>query len=67
MAIQSIPGELDWDAAAISNTTWSGVRLRDVLQAAGIDPATDQQLFVAFEGLDETGDTIGTSTLAIVD
>jgi sulfite oxidase len=54
MAIQPIPGELDWDVAAISNTSWSGVRLRDVLQAAGIDPTTDQQLFVAFEGLDET-------------
>ncbi len=55
MAVQPIPGELEWDAAAIGNTTWSGVRLRDVLQAAGIDPAADQQLFVAFEGLDITG------------
>jgi len=53
-AVQPIPGELEWDAAAISNATWSGARLRDVLLAAGIDPAADQQLFVAFEGLDET-------------
>ncbi len=53
MAVQPIPGEVDWDSAAISNSTWSGVRLRDVLEAAGIR-ATDQQLFVAFEGLDET-------------
>ncbi len=53
MAVQPIPGEVPWDAAAISNSTWSGVRLGDVLKVAGIQ-ATDQQFFVAFEGLDET-------------
>ncbi len=52
MAVKPIPGEVSWDAAAISNATWSGARLRDVLREAGI-ASSDQQLFVAFEGLDD--------------
>jgi sulfite oxidase len=27
---------LDWGQAAIGNATWTGVRLRDVLVAAGV-------------------------------
>ena len=27
-----------WDVGAISNARWTGVRLRDVLVAAGLDP-----------------------------
>ena len=46
-----IPGELPWDADAISTATWSGVRLRDVLALAGVN---DDVEHVAFEGLDQT-------------
>lgn len=36
-AILSANG-LQWDAGAISNAEWTGVRLRDVLKDAGLDP-----------------------------
>ncbi|KAM4613497.1 sulfite oxidase, mitochondrial isoform 2-T2 [Polymixia lowei] len=55
---------LNWGIAAISNATWSGARLRDVLLAAGYGPDTARwALHVQFEGLDEdvTGTTYGAS------
>ncbi|XP_076012857.1 sulfite oxidase, mitochondrial [Genypterus blacodes] len=55
---------LNWGIAAISNATWSGARLRDVLQAAGYHPDVAQWArHVQFEGLDKdvTGTTYGAS------
>ncbi|KAM7005861.1 sulfite oxidase, mitochondrial isoform 1-T1 [Tautogolabrus adspersus] len=55
---------LNWGIAAISNATWSGVRLRDVLMAAGYYPDVSQWArHVQFEGLDKdvTGTTYGAS------
>ncbi|XP_068598095.1 sulfite oxidase, mitochondrial [Brachionichthys hirsutus] len=55
---------LNWGIAAISNATWSGARLRDVLLAAGYGPDVAKwALHVQFEGLDEdvTGTTYGAS------
>lgn len=49
--VEPIPGELAWGAEAISNASWGGVRLRDILLAAGVAPAAAH---VAFSGLDET-------------
>jgi DMSO/TMAO reductase YedYZ molybdopterin-dependent catalytic subunit/glyoxylase-like metal-dependent hydrolase (beta-lactamase superfamily II) len=49
-AIAPIPGQAPWGAGAIGNAVWSGVRLRDVLLAAGIDA---QAGHVAFTGLDQ--------------
>ena len=37
-AIKPIKG-LDWDTGAIGCAVWGGVRLRDVLKAAGESPA----------------------------
>ncbi|XP_028855337.1 sulfite oxidase, mitochondrial [Denticeps clupeoides] len=55
---------LNWGIAAISNATWSGARLRDILLYAGYGPevATKAQ-HVQFEGLDcdVTGTTYGAS------
>jgi sulfite oxidase len=48
--IQSIPGEIPWEADANGNALWLGVPLREVLLAAGIDQRTKH---VAFTGLDE--------------
>lgn len=47
---------LAWDIGAIGTARWTGARLRDVLQAAGLD-LTDEELLnklqhVHFEGLD---------------
>jgi len=51
IAVEPIPGELPWGAEAISNATWGGYRLGDVLALAGIDPAAAH---VCMSGLDET-------------
>ncbi|MFG2043643.1 sulfite oxidase [Dactylosporangium sp. NPDC048998] len=36
MAVRDIPGQTPWRSAAISTARWTGVRLRDVLTAAGL-------------------------------
>lgn len=55
---------LNWGIAAISNATWSGAKLKDVLQAAGYGPEVANWAYhVQFEGLDSdvTGTTYGAS------
>lgn len=55
---------LDWGIAAISNATWGGAKLRDVLLAAGYGPEMAQWAHhVQFEGLDKdvTGTSYGSS------
>ncbi len=57
--VEPIPHELPWGAEAIGHARWSGVRLRDVLQAASVDLHAQH---VAFAGLDEVerqGNTFG--------
>ncbi|KAG7472028.1 hypothetical protein MATL_G00104240 [Megalops atlanticus] len=53
---------LNWGIAAISNATWAGARLRDVLIHAGYEPGVKGK-HVQFEGLDRdvTGTTYGAS------
>ena len=48
--VAPIRGELPWRDGAIGNAHWTGVRLRDVLEAT--EPAPEAR-HVAFEGLDE--------------
>lgn len=44
---------LNWSSAAISTAKWTGVRLRDVLKACGIDETTLGDIkHIHFEGLD---------------
>ena len=54
MAVQPIPGELGWDAEAISNAVWTGVPLQEVLTAAGLDRTDEPSRHVALAGLDTT-------------
>jgi sulfite oxidase len=49
--IAPIPGETPWREAAIGNARWAGVRLRDVLAAAGV---RDGGAHVELIGADET-------------
>jgi rhodanese-related sulfurtransferase len=49
-AVSPIPGQVPWGAGAIGNAVWGGVRLRDVLEAAGLEVVSGH---VAFTGLDE--------------
>lgn len=46
-----------WGPQAIGTATWTGIRLRDLLAAAGADPGLDGH--VAFEGLDRADDSEG--------
>lgn len=50
IAIKEIPGEVPWEAGAIGNAFWSGVPLKEILNAAGIK--IDAQ-YVAFMGAEE--------------
>ncbi|XP_062323056.1 sulfite oxidase, mitochondrial [Osmerus eperlanus] len=55
---------LNWGIAAISNATWSGAKLKDVLRAAGyVSEVASWACHVQFEGLDSdvTGTTYGAS------
>ena len=47
--VAPVPGAVPWGAGAIGNAVWRGVRLRDVLLAAGLGPEAQH---VAFTGLD---------------
>ncbi len=51
IAHKPIPGELPWGAEAISNARWTGVRLSDVLLAAGVK--SNENFHVEFLGLDD--------------
>lgn len=53
-AMKPIPNELPWGAEAISHAAWAGVRLGDVLTAAGAESEAGFPLHVEFGGLDET-------------
>jgi len=48
--LDSFPDAVPWRAGAIGNAVWSGVRLRDLLRAADIEP---DMRHVAFTGLDD--------------
>jgi sulfite oxidase len=57
-AIAPIPGQAPWGPGATGNACWGGIRLRDVLQAAGLDTGAAH---VALTGLDrctEEGEVI---------
>ncbi len=51
LAVRDIPGEIPWGAGAAGTAAWRGVRLADVLAAAG---ARDGARHVALEGADTT-------------
>jgi DMSO/TMAO reductase YedYZ molybdopterin-dependent catalytic subunit/glyoxylase-like metal-dependent hydrolase (beta-lactamase superfamily II)/rhodanese-related sulfurtransferase len=57
-AVAPIPGQEPWGPGATGNAEWRGFRLRDVLQAAGLETGAGH---VAFAGLDrchEEGEVI---------
>lgn len=49
LTVRDIPGEAPWDAGATSTATWTGVRLADLLQDAGLRP---EAAHIAFEAPD---------------
>ncbi|MBA3874189.1 MAG: molybdopterin-dependent oxidoreductase [Anaerolineae bacterium] len=59
METKPIPNELPWGAGAISNATWGGVRLRDVLIAAGFDRKARHIAFSSLDSVQRQGKTFG--------
>ena len=57
--IAPIPGEVPWGADGISNAAWSGVRLCDVLEAAGVAPGAAHAAFVGLDEVTRHGETFG--------
>ncbi|VDK51439.1 unnamed protein product, partial [Anisakis simplex] len=47
---------LDWKGQAIGNAKWTGVRLRDILISAGVDPNDKRLKHVQFSGADNDGE-----------
>jgi sulfite oxidase len=47
MRVRDIPGQVPWGSCATSNARWTGVRLADVLAAAGIAPGAEHVAFAA--------------------
>lgn len=50
-------GGVQWDAGAISNGEWSGVRLSDVLKSAGVQASAKHVWFEGFDEITEKGKT----------
>lgn len=42
---------LNWGAAAISNASWGGAKLRDVLMYAGLTDEDKRVIHIHFEGM----------------
>lgn len=58
IAVEAIPGEVPWGFEAISNGQWEGVRLADVLKAAGVDAGGAAHVeFIGLDQVDRHGKT----------
>ena len=57
-AVSPIPGQLPWGAGAVGNGVWGGVRLRDVLEAAGLESATGHVSFTGLDEVEEDGEVL---------
>jgi DMSO/TMAO reductase YedYZ molybdopterin-dependent catalytic subunit/glyoxylase-like metal-dependent hydrolase (beta-lactamase superfamily II) len=55
-AIAPIPGQVPWGPGAIGNAVWSGVRLRDVLFAAGVSVEDGHVAFTGLDRMEEEGE-----------
>jgi sulfite oxidase len=63
-SVRPIPGETPWGAGAIGNAEWSGVRLRDVLAAAGFAETAEHVAFAGHDATPEAPDFGGSIPLA---
>jgi sulfite oxidase len=55
--VARIEGQVPWDTEAVSNGEWSGVRLRHVLLAAGLEPEATHVAFAGLDRIDVEGKT----------
>jgi sulfite oxidase len=54
--VEKVPG-VQWDAGAIGNAEWRGVRLSDVLKLAGVKPEAKHVWFEGLDSITEKGET----------
>jgi sulfite oxidase len=59
MTVKPIPGELPWNAEAISTGLWRGVRLRDVLEHAGVGEGAEYAAFISHDRVERHGNIFG--------
>lgn len=57
--IAPIPGEVAWQAGAISNATWGGVLLRDVLALAGVTAEAHHVAVMGLDHVERHGEPVG--------
>jgi DMSO/TMAO reductase YedYZ molybdopterin-dependent catalytic subunit/glyoxylase-like metal-dependent hydrolase (beta-lactamase superfamily II) len=57
-AIAPIPGQVPWGPGATGNARWGGVRLRDVLGAAGVEGSAAHVAFTGLDACAEEGEVI---------
>lgn len=58
-AARPILGEVAWSAQAIGNAVWSGARLRDVLELAGVGQEAHHAAFLGADEIEKNGRRIG--------
>jgi sulfite oxidase len=59
LQVAPLPGELPWGAEAASHAIWTGIALRDVLAAAGVQPGAAHVEFVGLDAVERRGERFG--------
>lgn len=59
MAVKPVPSEVPWQADGISTAVWSGVRLREILLAAGMQSGAEHIAFIGADEVTRLGKTFG--------
>ena len=59
MEVAPVPGEVPWSAGAIGNAEWSGAPLREILQAAGVEPEARHSAFTGLDEIEMDGQSFG--------
>lgn len=59
LTVAPLPGELPWGAEPAGNARWSGVSLRDVLDAAGLSSDAGHIEFTGLDAVQRHGSTFG--------
>ncbi|MEE8138098.1 MAG: molybdopterin-dependent oxidoreductase [Thermoanaerobaculia bacterium] len=59
MAVEAIPGEVPWGAEAVSTASWSGVPLKQLLEASGLQPGVRHVAFTGLDEVDKGGEPFG--------
>ncbi len=59
LQVAPLPGELPWGPEPAATARWTGVSLREVLDAAGASPQTQHVGFTGLDAVERHGDTFG--------